>query len=110
MRRRAGVGAIQRQKIQQDKFKEKGSEIQENQLEQMTLQMEKFREHLEDFAAKHKNEIKKNPQFRKQFQEMCASIGVDPLASGKACRYTAARRPVVERIAAGYGFVRLITA
>lgn len=49
----------------------------------MTLQMEKFREHLEDFAAKHKNEIKKNPQFRKQFQEMCASIGVDPLASGK---------------------------
>lgn len=49
----------------------------------MTLQMEKFRENLEDFAAKHKNEIKKNPQFRKQFQEMCASIGVDPLASGK---------------------------
>lgn len=49
----------------------------------MTLQMEKFREHLENFAAKHKNEIKKNPQFRKQFQEMCASIGVDPLASGK---------------------------
>lgn len=83
MRRRAGVGAIQRQKIQQDKFKEKGSELQENQLEQMTLQMEKFREHLENFAAKHKNEIKKNPQFRKQFQEMCASIGVDPLASGK---------------------------
>lgn len=83
MRRRAGVGAIQRQKIQQDKFKEKGSEIQENQLEQMTLQMEKFRENLEEFAAKHKTEIKKNPQFRKQFQEMCASIGVDPLASGK---------------------------
>lgn len=70
-------------KIQQDKFKEKGSEIQENQLEQMTLQMEKFREKLEEFAAKHKTEIKKNPQFRKQFQEMCASIGVDPLASGK---------------------------
>lgn len=83
MRRRAGVGAIQRQKIQQDKFKEKGSEIQENQIEQMTLQMEKFRENLEEFAAKHKNEIRKNPQFRKQFQEMCASIGVDPLASGK---------------------------
>lgn len=36
MRRRAGVGAIQRQKIQQDKFKEKGSEIQENQLEQVS--------------------------------------------------------------------------
>lgn len=51
--------------------------------------MEKFRENLEDFAAKHKNEIKKNPQFRKQFQEMCASIGVDPLASGKGEYITA---------------------
>merc|ERR1711909_229011 len=49
----------------------------------MTTQMEKFRENLEEFAAKHKNEIKKNPQFRRQFQEMCSSIGVDPLASGK---------------------------
>lgn len=39
MRRRAGVGAIQRQKIQQDKFKEKGSEIQENQLEQVLTQI-----------------------------------------------------------------------
>ena len=36
MRRRAGVGAIQRQKIQQDKFKVKGSEIQENQLEHVS--------------------------------------------------------------------------
>ncbi|KAL7641953.1 UNVERIFIED_CONTAM: hypothetical protein RMT77_007827 [Armadillidium vulgare] len=83
MRRRAGVGAIQRQKIQQDKFKEKGNEIQENQLEEMKLQMEKFKENLEEYAAKHKHEIKGNPVFRKQFQNMCASIGVDPLASGK---------------------------
>lgn len=83
MRRRAGVGAIQKHRLQQDRFKEKGSEIQENQLEQMVQQMEKFRSNLEDYAAKHKNEIRKNPQFRRQFQEMCASIGVDPLASGK---------------------------
>ena len=45
--------------------------------------METFRDNLEDFALKHKNEIKKNAQFRRQFQEMCAAIGVDPLASGK---------------------------
>lgn len=38
---------------------------------------------MEEFAATHKNEIKKNAQFRRQFQEMCAAIGVDPLASGK---------------------------
>lgn len=42
-----------------------------------------FRGKLEEFAAKHKNEIRKDAAFRKQFQDMCASIGVDPLASSK---------------------------
>lgn len=83
MRRKAGIGAIQKQKLEQEKYKDKGTEIQENQLEQMTKQMETFRINLEEFASKHKNEIKKNAQFRRQFTEMCASIGVDPLASGK---------------------------
>ena len=46
----------------------------------MSSQMELFRKNLEEFASKHKEEIRKNPQFRKQFQEMCSSIGVDPLA------------------------------
>lgn len=83
MRRRVGLGAIQKQKLEQEKYKDKGNEIQENQFEQMSKQLEVFRTNLEEFATKHKNEIKKNAQFRKQFQEMCASIGVDPLASGK---------------------------
>lgn len=83
MRRKAGVGAIQKQKFEQEKYKDKGTEIQENQFEQMTKQMETFRINLEEFASKHKNEIKKNARFRRQFTEMCASIGVDPLASGK---------------------------
>ncbi|XP_018331286.1 vacuolar-sorting protein SNF8 [Agrilus planipennis] len=83
MRRRAGIGAINKQKLELEKFKEKGNEIQEVQLEEMSKQLEVFKVNLEDFAAKHKSEIKKNPEFRKQFQEMCASIGVDPLASGK---------------------------
>lgn len=83
MRRKAGVGAIQKQKLEQEKYKDKGTEIQENQFEQMTKQMETFRVNLEEFATKYKNEIKKNARFRRQFTEMCASIGVDPLASGK---------------------------
>ncbi|XP_033215730.1 vacuolar-sorting protein SNF8 [Belonocnema kinseyi] len=83
MRRKAGIGAIHKQKLEQEKYKDKGTEIQENQFEQMTKQMETFRVNLEEFATKHKTEIKKNAQFRRQFTEMCASIGVDPLASGK---------------------------
>ncbi|XP_056644959.1 vacuolar-sorting protein SNF8 [Diorhabda carinulata] len=83
MRRGIGVGAIKKEKLEQERYKGKGNEIQENQFEQMTKQLEVFKTNLEDFATKHKNEIRKNPEFRKQFQEMCASIGVDPLSSGK---------------------------
>lgn len=75
MRRRAGVGAIQKQKLDAEKFKDKGTEIQENQFEQMTKQMEFLKGNLEEFAGKHKNEIRKNPTFRRQFTEMCAAIG-----------------------------------
>ncbi|CAH1970196.1 unnamed protein product [Acanthoscelides obtectus] len=83
MRRGIGLGAIQKQKLEQEKYRDKGNEIQENQFEQMTKQLEVFRKKLEEFSSKHKHEIRKNPDFRKQFQEMCASIGVDPLSSGK---------------------------
>ncbi|KAK9876678.1 hypothetical protein WA026_014056 [Henosepilachna vigintioctopunctata] len=83
MRRGVGLGAIQKHKLEQAKYTNIGNEIQENQIEQMTKQLEVFRVHLEDFATKHKNEIKKNGEFRRQFQDMCATIGVDPLSSGK---------------------------
>ncbi|XP_014259846.1 vacuolar-sorting protein SNF8 [Cimex lectularius] len=83
MRRRAGVGAIHKQKLEQERYKDKGTELQERELDQMTKQLEVFRVNLEEFAANHKNEIKKNATFRRQFQEMCAAIGVDPLASNK---------------------------
>lgn len=83
MRRRAGVGAIQKQKLEAEKYRDKGTELQDSQFEQMVKQMDVLKENLEEFAGKHKAEIKKNAQFRRQFQEMCAAIGVDPLASGK---------------------------
>lgn len=49
----------------------------------MARKLEEFRTHLEEFALKHRNDIKKNPQFRAQFHKMCAAVGVDPLASNK---------------------------
>uniref|UniRef100_UPI00359015B5 vacuolar-sorting protein SNF8 isoform X2 n=1 Tax=Myxine glutinosa TaxID=7769 RepID=UPI00359015B5 len=57
--------------------------IAKRKLEEMSKQLETFRGHLEQFASKRKQDIRKNPQFRMQFQNMCATIGVDPLASGK---------------------------
>lgn len=49
----------------------------------MSKQLDTFRSKLESFAAKHRSAIKKDPDFREHFQEMCATIGVDPLASSK---------------------------
>jgi ESCRT-II complex subunit VPS22 len=57
--------------------------LQENAFAEMGKQIETFRSNLEEFAREHKSEIKKDPEFRRHFQEMCASIGVDPLASSK---------------------------
>lgn len=83
MRRRAGIGAIQQKKLGTEKFKEKGNELAEAQLKQLSGQLEQFQTNLENFAKEHKQEIRRDPEFRKRFQEMCASIGVDPLASNK---------------------------
>lgn len=47
--------------------------------------MEMFRKNLEDFAIKHRDDIRRDPDFRLQFQEMCSSIGVDPLACMHFC-------------------------
>lgn len=49
----------------------------------MQEQMLLFRSKLEEFAMKHKAEIRQDPVFRAQFHAMCSNIGVDPLASNK---------------------------
>jgi len=64
-------------------MQEKGDMLEAQKLEHLTVQMAKFRKNLETFAENHKKEIKKDPQFRAQFNTMCQKIGVDPLRSGK---------------------------
>jgi len=82
-RRTAGIGAINKDKRKAELFKDKGNALQENAFAEMAKQTETFRSKLENFAHDHKNDIRKDPEFRRHFQEMCASIGVDPLASSK---------------------------
>ncbi|XP_031456660.1 vacuolar-sorting protein SNF8 isoform X1 [Phasianus colchicus] len=82
-RRGVGAGAIAKRKLAEAKYKERGTVLAEDQLAQMSKQLDMFKTNLEEFASKHKQEIRKNPEFRVQFQDMCATIGVDPLASGK---------------------------
>ncbi|EYC20391.1 hypothetical protein Y032_0022g600 [Ancylostoma ceylanicum] len=65
------------------KFNAKGEQMASEQLQMFSKQLEEFIMRLEQFAHRHRDEIRKNSQFRRHFQEMCASVGVDPLASGK---------------------------
>jgi len=64
-------------------MQEKGDLLEAQKLEHLIAQMAKFRKNLETFAENHRKEIKKDPQFRAQFNTMCQKIGVDPLRSGK---------------------------
>lgn len=67
-RRQVGVGAIKKDKAAAEKFKAKTAQLQESSFQAMTNQMETFREKLEEFARSHKQEIKKDPEFRRHFQ------------------------------------------
>ena len=77
------LSRIKKKKALDAKAKDVGRKMETAKIEHIASQMELFKASLEDFAKKHSHEIKKNPQFRRQFQIMCSKIGVDPLASSK---------------------------
>ena len=58
MRKRAGIGAIKQRQLDREKFNEKGNELAETQLKQLSGQLEQFRTNLETFATEHKQEIR----------------------------------------------------
>ncbi|GMP52563.1 hypothetical protein CsSME_00018325 [Camellia sinensis var. sinensis] len=83
MRRRPGIGGLQTAAAARDQYRLLGENVAKLRTDLMKEQLATFRSQLEDFARKHKNDIRKNPAFRSQFHEMCAKVGVDPLASNK---------------------------
>jgi len=92
MPRRAGVAGIghgigarglQAQNAARERAQDVGEQLVAHQKKQLAEQCVKFKDRLEEFASKHKQDIIRDPQFRSKFNEMCSSIGVDPLASKK---------------------------
>ncbi|KAK3265517.1 Vacuolar protein sorting-associated protein SNF8 [Cymbomonas tetramitiformis] len=83
MRRRPGLQGLQQRAVEKDRKSALGEDVARNQVERVKEQLSTFRSALEEFALKHRNDIKQNPVFRAQFHQMCASLGVDPLASNK---------------------------
>ncbi|KAI3718061.1 hypothetical protein L6452_18907 [Arctium lappa] len=85
MRRRAGIGGLQNAAAARVTINFPSFLLAYDQVKNRSYEgaASTFRSQLEDFARKHKNDIRKNPAFRSQFHEMCAKVGVDPLASNK---------------------------
>lgn len=81
MRRSIGIGALQKDKQRLALFQQKGTSLAKEELEKLTGQMGEFRTNLEKFAQKYRKDIKRDGEFRRRFQEMCAVAGVDPLRS-----------------------------
>jgi len=83
MRRRPGISGLQTAAAARDQYRSLGENVAKIRTDLMKEQLATFRNQLEEFARKHKNDIKKSPAFRAQFHSMCAKCGVDPLASNK---------------------------
>lgn len=83
MRRGKGLASVDRNKLAKQRFAAKGTELADAEISHMVKQLDSFKQYLESFATKHKSDIKKNPEFRKHFQKLCAQIGVDPLQSSR---------------------------
>ncbi|KIY51081.1 winged helix DNA-binding domain-containing protein [Fistulina hepatica ATCC 64428] len=82
MHRLGGVGlaAFDRQEQSYKSFAALSSTLSQTQIDNLHAQLDQFRTALAGFAAEHRDDIKRDPTFRHAFQQMCSSIGVDPLA------------------------------
>jgi ESCRT-II complex subunit VPS22 len=76
-----GLREIRDQQAHQAQIVQAGKEMWEEHCREARRQMEDFQKKLQEFASKHKDQIKKDPEFRREFNAMCLSLGVDPLQS-----------------------------
>lgn len=77
--------------FRQIKENEAKQEMKQNYIQQLKMeklnaasqQLSQFKNILQEFAEKYKREIREDPDFRAQFNNMCLGLGVDPLQSQK---------------------------
>ncbi|PSC67642.1 vacuolar sorting-associated 22-like protein 1 [Micractinium conductrix] len=74
---------LAREQAARSQFKAVGDQVNATKAEAMRALLRHFQASLQDFALKHRQDIRRDPVFRAQFHAMCANIGVDPLASNK---------------------------
>ncbi|KAL3321311.1 ESCRT-II subunit protein snf8 [Cichlidogyrus casuarinus] len=77
--RKAGIGAINNKNLTANRFKYKKDDLKSSSLLALSDQVSEVRSALKNFATNHKDEIRKNREFRTHFHAMCATVGLDPL-------------------------------
>lgn len=80
MSRRPGLAGFDAQSQSLQSFAALSDALNQTQIETLHSQLSQFRSSLQKFALEHRETIRADPEFRHSFQQMCASIGVDPLA------------------------------
>lgn len=75
-----GIAAFDRQQQSKRSFAELSSELSQAQVDLLHAQLAQFRTALAHYASTHRDRIREEPSFRHAFQQMCTTIGVDPLA------------------------------
>lgn len=78
-----GLAEIKRRQAAKKLAATKGQAIEASDFAHLEKQMKDLSNKLSQFSKNHQEKIKKDPEFRAQFTQMCASLGVDPLASSK---------------------------
>ncbi|KAF8313271.1 winged helix DNA-binding domain-containing protein [Clavulina sp. PMI_390] len=80
MNRRPGLAGFDLHNQSLQSYAALGETLNQNQVDALHSQLSQFRSALVRFASEHRRDIVRDPSFRHAFQQMCASIGVDPLA------------------------------
>ena len=83
MRRRPGIAGLQLDAAARSPYRALGESVQETKAAHVRATLSEFRRRLERFAREHARDIRADPGFRARFHAMCATVGVDPLASAK---------------------------
>lgn len=82
MKKGAGISALSRHTATTSSYSALSTPITQTQFTSLQTSLHSFRFALTSFASAHRSDIRKDPAFRHQFQKMCATLGVDPLAGG----------------------------
>lgn len=78
-----GLAHFSHQNSLHSSYQTLSNDLSAQSLSTLHSQLATFRTHLQTFATTHRSKIRQDPNFRHAFQQMCASIGVDPLAGAK---------------------------